>query len=123
MRTYVLRDRVPVPVSLEEWASALPISRRVAESQIGGTYVRTVFRGIDHSFGDGHPLLFETMVFGGEILGAYCRRTSTWDQAVAEHKLACRVVADARGKIIPAFVTDVAILALGLLLVFWSVAR
>jgi hypothetical protein len=50
--------------------------------------VSTVFLGIDHNFGNGPPLLFETMVFGGEYDG-YCKRYSTWEEAEGGHKTAC----------------------------------
>lgn len=47
--------------------------------------VSTVFLGLDHSFGEGPPVLFETMVFGGkhnEEQWRYC----TWDQAEVGHR-------------------------------------
>ena len=31
--------------------------------------VSTVFLGMDHQFGEGPPILWETMVFGGEFTG------------------------------------------------------
>lgn len=46
--------------------------------------VSTVFLGLDHSFDDGPPLLFETMVFGGEH-DELTRRYSTKEQAVRGH--------------------------------------
>jgi hypothetical protein len=47
--------------------------------------ISTVFLMLDHSFGHGDPLLFETMVFknGDEIL---CERCSTWEQAELQHE-------------------------------------
>ena len=46
--------------------------------------VSTVFLGIDHNFGEGKPLLFETMVFGGK-LDEETERYSTWEEAVEGH--------------------------------------
>jgi len=46
--------------------------------------VCTVFVGIDVSFGDQEPILFETMVFGGPCdreLYRYC----TWEEAMQGH--------------------------------------
>jgi hypothetical protein len=44
-----------------------------------------VFLGIDHNFfGDGPPILFETMVFGGPM-DQDQRRYSTWDEAEFGH--------------------------------------
>ena len=59
--------------------------RRVAKDRIGDVEVSTVFLGLDHSFGSGPPLLFETMVFGGP-LDEEMDRYTTWDEAEAGHK-------------------------------------
>lgn len=47
--------------------------------------ILTVFLGLDYRFGDGDPLLFETMIFGGE-LDEEQQRYTTWGQAEAGHK-------------------------------------
>jgi len=68
---------------------------RVAHTTIGQVLISTVFLGLDHQWGDGPPLLFETMVFGG----AYhheCERYSTWDEAEAGHKIWCETVRTVR---------------------------
>ena len=52
-------------------------NRRVAEDSIDGARISTVFLGIDHNFGEGEPLLFETMISGGEH-DTYVERCSTW---------------------------------------------
>jgi len=51
--------------------------------------VSTIFLGMDHSFEvEPHtPILFETMIFGGEHEGDCCRY-ATWDEAVEGHKIA-----------------------------------
>jgi len=66
---------------------------RVGRTQIDGDcWVSTVFlRGIDHSFFGGGPLLFETMVFGGEHDGDQWRY-STWAQAAEGHRHAVDLV-------------------------------
>ena len=38
--------------------------RRVAQNYVGDVHVSTVFLPIDHGWGEGPPVLFETMVFG-----------------------------------------------------------
>lgn len=38
----------------------------VAKARIGDAKVSTVWLGHNHQFGDGPPLIFETMIFGGE---------------------------------------------------------
>ena len=49
--------------------------------------VSTVFLGLDHAFDGGTPLLFETMIFGGEH-DEYQERYATWDEAEAGHLVA-----------------------------------
>ena len=53
---------------------------------LGNVEVSTVFLGINHRFGEGPPLLFETMVFGGPM-DQYCLRCSTYDEALIQHDL------------------------------------
>jgi len=83
---YILDGHTPVPVDLMTWALWFQNENRiVAKTEVRpGIVVSTVFIGIDHSFGHGKPLLFETMVFsdyGGDDEVRY----STWDEAVAGH--------------------------------------
>lgn len=66
-------------------------NRRVAETTIGRRLVSTVFLGIDHSFGEGPPLLFETMVFGAPSYNdQVCERYSTKADALAGHAQICK---------------------------------
>ena len=58
---------------------------------IGQISISTVFLGIDHSFGEGEPLLFETMVFGGKM-DQEMDRCSTWEGAEKMHELMCEKV-------------------------------
>lgn len=85
---YVLKDRSPVRVDdVQAWALEFDGASRVVakDTKMGGDVsVSTVFLGIDQSFGDGPPLLFETMIFGGEHDG-YQDRYSTWADAEAGH--------------------------------------
>ena len=60
-------------------------NRIVAQDFVNGVRVSTVFLGIDHNFGDGLPLLFETMLFGGEQ-DENQWRWHTWQEAKAGHK-------------------------------------
>ena len=79
-----------VPTTLQEWARMFDgRDRVVGRTEVGKARVSTVFLGIDHSFGMGPPLWFETMVFGGEHDEATFRYT-TWAEAEAGH---ARVVA------------------------------
>ncbi len=59
--------------------------RTVERTKIGDAKVSTVFLGIDHNFGDyGTPVLWETMVFGGNLDGE-CERYTSRGAAEAGH--------------------------------------
>jgi hypothetical protein len=90
---YILVGKEPKPVDdLIEWAKSFEGQNRIVEqTQIGDVKVSTVFLGLDHSFGGGEPLLFETMIFGGKEDG-FQDRYSTWDEAVEGHKKAVELV-------------------------------
>lgn len=68
--------------------ASLPITTRLFSSQIGQSRISTVFLSMDHSLagliGDGTPVLFETMVFGGEY-DEYQERYHTYDEAEEGH--------------------------------------
>ena len=83
---YILKDRKPVRCDdLVEWSKQFgSASRIVAQTNVRGINVSTVFLGIDHNFSGGAPLLFETMVFGiGEDESQV--RCSTWEEAEVQH--------------------------------------
>lgn len=76
-----------------EWAKWFDkADRQVAHDDLpNGVRVSTVFLGIDHQFGEGPPVLFETMIFGGEHDG-YQDRHCTWKEAESGHKRAVEMV-------------------------------
>lgn len=94
-RHYILNDDHTVaPVDLMEWARWFETTqnRIVRVTKIGkgedAIRVSTAFLGLDHGFADdGPPMLFETMIFGGEKDGEQMR-CSTYEQAVAQHEAA-----------------------------------
>lgn len=52
-----------------------------------GIRISTVFLGLDYNFGDGKPLLFETMTFNHKKEGEeFCERWHTWDEVIAGHQ-------------------------------------
>jgi hypothetical protein len=53
-----------------------------------GKWVSTVWLGLDHQFGDGQPLIFETMVFSSkdDFSEERCKRYSTLKEAIKGHK-------------------------------------
>lgn len=89
---YLLVGHTPVACGLMEWAQWIETHERVVKQElIDQVKVSTVFLGLDHQFGDGPPLLFETMIFGGPHDG-YQERCSTWEQAEEQHKVALQLV-------------------------------
>jgi hypothetical protein len=66
-------------------------NRVVAKSTIGQVEVSTVFLGIAHGIRNGMPVLFETMIFD-EDYDDYQVRYCTWDEALAGHKAAVKLV-------------------------------
>lgn len=59
--------------------------RQISLDHHGGTVISTVWLGIDHAFGmSPHPVIFETMVFGGDEDG-FCQRYTSEDAARCGH--------------------------------------
>jgi hypothetical protein len=80
-----------------EWFEENLDKRRVAQDYIEGKnktiHVSTVFFGLDCRFyGNGPPLLFETMCFGPFDMDQEMRRYSTWGKAVEGHNQFCDLV-------------------------------
>jgi hypothetical protein len=84
---YILDGHNPIPVDdLLQWGQWLETADRVVgKDEIGDATVSTVFLGLDHSFGFGPPMLFETMIFGGPH-DQEMERYSTWEEAEAGHQ-------------------------------------
>jgi hypothetical protein len=81
------------PAGLMEWAEWFETSdtaafadggRVVARDELGDCSVLTVFLGLDRNHFGGEPILFETMVFGGEH-DMLQRRYHTHAEALAGH--------------------------------------
>jgi len=98
---YILDDenRALLARSAREWSQWFEEASRTGRRVVGldefiddGEIVRvsTVFLGLDHRFGqdDGAPILFETMVFGGQLEGEMWRY-ETWEQAKLGHQRVC----------------------------------
>jgi hypothetical protein len=71
----------------------------VKKEMIGESKVSTVFLGLDYNFDEGPPILWETMVFGGELDQMMDRCAGNKEQAEAMHAAmasAVRLAAEAR---------------------------
>lgn len=88
-KTYKLVDKVPVPCSIDEFSNFK--DRIIAKDSFDGVEVSTVFLTMDHSFSKGEPILFETMIFGGQY-DDYQWRYSTYEEAEAGHQAACYLI-------------------------------
>lgn len=80
-------DRQGNPIDDREWSATLRTQeyRRVAKSSVGEYDVSTVWLGLDHGWGDGPPLIFETMVFGTGPMDQECVRYSSEAEARNGH--------------------------------------
>jgi len=93
MKRYILDGKKPKECDdFFEWSTFMREANRVVDSiYIGDVHVSTVFLGLDHSWGSGRPLLFETMIFGGEH-SEYQERYCDWNSAVVGHAYAVSLV-------------------------------
>lgn len=88
-------DRQGNPLTSSEWGQLFSGSedwrrdlKRVAETTLpNGRWVSTVWMGLNHQYGDGPPLIFETMVFASkdDMGDLDCERYSTEQEALAGH--------------------------------------
>ena len=87
---YILVNCVPVEepdiFRWGEWFEKTE-NRIVAKTRIGIVRVSTLFLGLDHSWGKGPPLLFETIVLKCPFLGDLRSRYSTWADAENGHRV------------------------------------
>ena len=97
---YVLAEDGKTPIKIGdfmEWARQFEtMNRRVGLDLIGDIRISTVFLGLDHNFMfDGPPVLWETMIFGGQFDGEQDRYTS-YEDAVAGHAAMVQKVKDSQ---------------------------
>ena len=89
-------DMDGLPMELMEWARTFEDRKDDGDWRIGfdehdGVSVSTVWLGLDHNYSlTGPPLIFETMIFGGEH-AEYQERYSTKEEALAGHERAYRL--------------------------------
>jgi hypothetical protein len=94
---YYLDGKIPkrgVTIEIYKDYEEHPEKKRIARTQIGDVVVSTVFLMIDHGFLDETPILFETMIFGGEY-NDFQERYETWEEAEEGHALAVKLVKEA----------------------------
>lgn len=94
---YILAEDGKTPLRCDDlnfWGAWMQKTKRhVAVDKTPNGRVSTVFLGLNHSWDDGPPLLWETMVFDGPMDGDQVRYTS-YEDAVAGHaEMLAKVVA------------------------------
>lgn len=82
-------------VDLMTWAKWMETTnRQIALDKLpNGVTVSTVFLGLNHNWGSGDPVLWETMIFGG-IHDEYQERYSSKESALAGHQKAIALAKD-----------------------------
>jgi len=91
-------DREGNQISMDEWINLREDqeNRFIDRDVINGFLISTVWIGLDHQFGDGPPLVFETMVFDQREKenweDIFCKRASTEEQAREAHQEAVHFV-------------------------------
>jgi hypothetical protein len=87
-------DQDGQPMAMAEWARVFEDidKRRIARTELPNATISTVWLGIDHGWGEGPPLIFETMWFkrdGDDEMERYATKA----EALAGHE---RMVAKAK---------------------------
>lgn len=90
-------DKEGSPIGLMEWATLFEdrAFKKIANTIIGPYHISTIWLGLDHDFGDGPPLIFETMILMEDETDSLCHwqsRYSTLPEAREGHEKACDLV-------------------------------
>ena len=85
---YILVNKKAILTNdFHEWGRWFEENDRLVKQETldNGYLISTVFLGIDHQFGEGKPLIFETIVFHEDESEQI--RYSTWEEAEEGHNL------------------------------------
>lgn len=74
-----------------QWLEDNDHRRTVKRDEIGDILVSTVFLGLDHAWDSGTPVLWETMIFGGEH-NQYQERYTSHKDALEGHEKALTLI-------------------------------
>lgn len=99
-RWYILDNNnkpVAKPVlEAAKWLENNPSRKTVKRDKIGSILVSTVFLGLDHAWDSDIPVLWETMIFGGEH-DQYQERYTSYEDALEGHKKALTLITKENG--------------------------
>ena len=88
-------DGVYKEISIEEIEGYAKDHKVVQRDRIGGLLISTVWLGFDYRYGEGPPLIYETMIFeDGDFFDLFCARYSRWVQAKEGHEAVLRIIQD-----------------------------
>ena len=88
-------DLEGAPIDFTRWAEIHSDRKQkiLKQETLNGRLVSTVYLGINHNYGEGEPLIFETMIFPeGEWQEDYCERYATKAQALEGHERAVALI-------------------------------
>ena len=95
MAWYILdNNNKPVKSNITDcgnWLEENPERKAVKQEHVGDVFVSTVFLGLDHSFESATPILWETMIFGGEH-DQYMDRYTSHEDALEGHQTALNLL-------------------------------
>lgn len=74
-----------------DWMENNPERKAVKQENIGDIFISTVFLGLDHAWNSDVPVLWETMIFGGEH-DQYQERYTSHEDALEGHELALTLI-------------------------------
>ena len=75
-------------IDLDTWEKFLSDTnyKIIKQENVGKYWVSTVWLGLNHQYGEGEPLIFETMVFKGKESDLDCERYTTEEEAIKGHQ-------------------------------------
>lgn len=96
MSDYYARDGRPLDMTSFAKLHSDRAYKRVAETTVGPYWVSTVWLGLNHNWGEGPPLIFETMVFLADTQELSSEfdmdRYATEDEAKQGHEDMCLLI-------------------------------
>ena len=78
-------------VDYGKWLQENPEKKAVKQEHIGDIFISTVFLGLDHAWFSDIPVLWETMIFGGEH-DRYMDRYTSHEDSLEGHQAALTLV-------------------------------
>lgn len=78
-------------IEAAEWLEKNPERKAVKQEHIGDIFISTVFLGLDHAWNSDIPVLWETMIFGGDH-DQYQDRYTSYEDALEGHQTALNLV-------------------------------